>query len=106
MSAPVQNYRIEVSGPVLLGGADHDPAALDLSPDRPAYVTPDGTEVWMERKHQKTRFLTADGVQVGPVHRNLAPACCWARYHGWTDPSMPDWFNAGAIAEVQAGGPR
>lgn len=102
---PEQNYRIEVNRPVLLGGAAHEPAELDLSPDRPDYVTADGVEVWMERKHQKTRFLDASGSQVGPVHRNLAPAVGWARAQGWCDPSLPQWFNDGAIAEVAAGGP-
>jgi hypothetical protein len=71
---------------------------------RPDYVTPDGTEVWMERKNQKTRFLDAAGRQVGPVHRNLVPAVVWARCEGWTDPSAPQWLNDGVIAEVRAGG--
>jgi hypothetical protein len=101
---PEQNYRIEVSGPVLLAGAEHAPAEIDLSPDRPAYVTTDGVEVWIERKRQKTRFLDSRGGQVGPVHRNLAPAIVWALRQGWRNPSMPAWFNDGAIAEARAGG--
>jgi hypothetical protein len=103
-SRPDQNYRIEVSQPVLLGGGGHAPAELDLGPDRPDYVTTDGVEVWIERQGQKTRFLDARGSQVGPVHRNLAPAIIWARAHGWRDPSLPQWFNDGAIAEASAGG--
>ena len=103
---PEQNYRIETDRPVSLGGAGHAGEVLDLSPDRPDYVTTDGTEVWIERKSQRTRFLDAGGNQVGPVHRNLAPAVVWARVHGWRDPSLPDWFNDGVIAEVAAGGPR
>jgi hypothetical protein len=99
---PEQNYRIEVACPVLLGGTAHEAAQLDLSPVRPDYVTPDGLAVWIERKSQKTRFLDACGAQVGPVHRNLAPAIAWARVHGWSDPSLPDWFNDGAIAEARA----
>ncbi len=95
-----KNYRIETDRPVLLGGASREPAELDLSPDLPDYVTPDGVEVWIERKSQRTRFLDARGAQVGPVHRNLAPAIAWARAHGWRDPSLPEWFNDGAIAEV------
>lgn len=101
---PEQNYRIEVSHPVFLGGAAHDPAELDLSTDQPDYVTADGIEVWIERKRQRTRFLDAGGRQVGPVHRNLMPAIVWARAQGWRDPSLPQWFNDGAIAEVAAGG--
>jgi hypothetical protein len=101
---PQQNYRIGTDHPVLLGTAAHEPVELDLSPDRPDYVTLDGTAVWMERKSQKTRFLDAHGNQVGPVHRNLAPAVIWARAQGWHDPSLPGWFNDGAIAEVAAGG--
>lgn len=100
-----QNYRIKVDHPVCLGGADHEPVELDLNPHAPDYVTTDGVEVWMERKQQKTRFLDAEGNQVGPVHRNLAPAVAWARASGWRDPSLPGWFNDGAIAEVAAGGP-
>ena len=100
-----KNYLIKTDRPVFLGSADHAPEALDLSPDRPDYVTTDGVEVWMERKCQKTRFLDARGEQVGPVHRNLVPAIVWARSQGWRDPSLPDWFNDGAIAEVAAGGP-
>lgn len=91
---------------MLLGGGDHPPAELDLSPDRPDYVTTDGVEVWMERKRQKTRFLDDRDGQVGPVHSNLAPAIVWARAQGWRDPSLPDWFNDAAIAEVRAGAGR
>jgi hypothetical protein len=101
---PEQNYRIEVSHPVFLGGAARESAELDLSPDRPDYVTADGVEVWIERKGQKTRFLDACSSQVGPIHRNLAPAIVWARAQGWRDPSLPQWFNDGVIAEVAAGG--
>ncbi len=103
-SRPEQNYRVEVNHPVLLGGGGHAPAELDLSLDRPDFVTTDGVEVWMERKRQKTRFLDSRGNQVGPVHHNLAPAIIWARAHGWRDPSLPQWFNDTVIAEVSAGG--
>jgi hypothetical protein len=87
---------------VLLGGEGHAPQELDLRAGRPDYLTADGTEVWIERKHQKTRFLDSAGHQVGLVHQNLGPAIVWARAHGWRDPSMPQWFNDGAIAEVAA----
>ena len=103
-SRPEQNYRIEVSQSVILGGGGHAPAELDLSPDRPDYVTADGAEVWIERKLQKTRFLDRHGNQVGPVHPNLATAIIWARAQGWREPSLPQWFNDGVIAEVRAGG--
>lgn len=99
---PEQNYRIEVDHPVLLGG--HGLAEIDLSPGQPDYVTTDGRPVWMERKGQKTRFLDAEGSQVGPVHANLVPAIIWARAHKWRDPSLPGWLNDGCIAEVAAGG--
>jgi hypothetical protein len=101
---PELNCRITVTSPVLLGGAGHAAAEIDVSPDRPDYVTTDGVEVWIERKGQKTRFLDADGNQAGPAHANLAAAVAWARMQGWRDPALPDWFNDGCIAEVRAGG--
>lgn len=101
---PAQNYRIEVSQPVILAAAAGEAAELDLSPGRPDYVTPDGARVWIERRRQETRFLDAEGRQVGPVHANLAPAVVWARVQGWRDPSLPGWFNDGAIAEARDGG--
>ncbi len=104
MKLPEKNYRIEVDHPVYLGGASHGLVELDLSPERPDYVTTDGVEVWIERKVQKTSFLDAEGNQVGPVHRNLVPAIVWAAAHRWRDPSSPDWLNDAVIAEVAAGG--
>jgi len=101
---PEQNYRVEVDHPVLLGGQGHDLVELDLSPGRPDFVTTEGVEVWIERKRQKTRFLDAQGNQVGPVHRNFVPAIFWAYAQKWRDPSSPDWLNDGCIAEVAAGG--
>ncbi len=102
--APEKNCRVEVSHPVFLGRAGNELAELDLSPDRPDFVTSEGVEVWMERKVQKARYLTADGDQVGPVHANFVPAIIWARAQGWRDPSLPGWFNDACIAEVAAGG--
>ncbi len=58
----------------------------------PQYITDSGVAVWMWRK----------GVQVGPEHRNVAPAVCAAAAAGWTNPSMPAWLNAGLAAEVAA----
>lgn len=98
---PARNYLIEVDHPVSITGPDGRSFAVDLSPDRPDYVTCDGVEVWMERKGQKTRFLDAAGEQVGPVHANLVPAVVWARHHGWRDPTSPDWWNDGVIDEVR-----
>lgn len=102
--APETNFRVEVRHPVAIGGNGHAPVGVDLSPDRPAYVTTDGVAVWFERKRQKTRFLDAQGRQVGPVHANFVPAIVWAAAQGWRDPSAPDWFNDAVIAEVAAGG--
>lgn len=96
-------WHIEVETPVMLGGARHPAEELNLSPERPDYVTPDGTQVWIEHHGQRTRFLDRHGAQVGPVHRNLGPAVVWARAQGWRDPALPGWFNDGAIAEVSGG---
>jgi len=111
MSRPVQNFRdVVVSHPVMVASLGHDPVEIDLNPNRADYVTGDGLEVWMERPakgsrgHQKTRFVDADGNQVGPVHDNLVPAVVWAMNEGWRDPSMPDWFNESATERVRAGG--
>ena len=101
---PEQNYRIEVDRPVFIGGGGHGLTEVDVSPDRPDFVTTEGVPVRMERKGQKTRFLDAAGNQVGPVHANFVPAIVWARAQKWTDPSLPDWFNDACIAEVAAGG--
>jgi hypothetical protein len=98
------NCSIEVDHPVLLGGRGHELVQIDVRSGRPDYVTPDGTEVRLERKGQKTRFLDAHGDQVGPAHANLAPSIVWARAQKWRDPSLPDWFNDGAIAEAAADG--
>lgn len=104
MSQPELNCRIEVDRPVFLGGDGHALTEIDTSPDRPAYITTDGVAVWMERKVQKTRFLDANGEQVGPVHKNFVPAIVWAVANGWRDPSSPDWWNDAVAAEVAAGG--
>jgi hypothetical protein len=102
---PEQNYRdIVVSQPVLIGGGGHELAELDLSLELPDFITADGVPVWMERKVQKTRFLDAEGNQVGPVHANLVPAIVWARANKWIDPSLPEWLDRACIEEVAAGG--
>jgi hypothetical protein len=97
------NCAIEVDHPVMIGGADGE-FIVDLSPDLPAYVTTDGVPVWLERKKIKTRFLDADGNQVGPWHGNFVPAIVYAHREGWWDPSSPDWFNEACIREVREGG--
>lgn len=105
MSAAVQNHRdIVIDHAVYVAGPGHSPREIDVRCNRPDYVTTEGVEVWMERKHQKTRFLDAAGNQVGPMHRNLVPAVIWAAAQGWRDPGMPGWFNDEVIAEVAAGG--
>lgn len=89
---------------VLFGAVGCTPIALDLSPDRPDFMTSDGVLVWMERKKIKARFLDVEGKQIGPWHTNFVPAIIWALNEGWTDPTMPDWWNEACIAEVRNGG--
>lgn len=104
MTRPEMNAAIYVDRPVTLTGPDGQSFEVNTDPNAPDYVTTDGVEVWIERKHQKTRFLDKDGNQVGPVHRNLVPAIVWARNEGWRNPSDPDWWNDAVIADVRAGG--
>ena len=66
-----------------------------------AYVTAKGVPVYMWRKRQAVRFYDAAGKQHGPEQRNVGPAITYAMAQGWTDPRMPDWFNAGATREVR-----
>jgi hypothetical protein len=69
----------------------------------PHYVTPEGTLVWMHRRGQRVRFFNAEGAQVGPEHRNVAPALVWKAVAGWIDPRDPMTsavLNAGIRAEV------
>jgi len=44
---------------------------------------------WVRRNGQRVRFYNTDGIQVGPEHRNVAPAIVWAAFHGWLDPAQP-----------------
>jgi len=55
----------------------------------PSYVLPDGREVTMWRKGQRVRFYDADGNQVGPEQKNVAPAAAYAYSQGWRNPEMP-----------------
>ena len=57
-------------------------------PNTPAYITPEGP-VYMWRKRQRVRFLTADGRQVGAEQPNVAPAVVAAAAAGWIDPASP-----------------
>lgn len=102
MTAPAKNYVIDTTGPVVIVGPDGQSFEVDLNPGRADYVTTDGVEVWIERKTVKTRFLDAEGNQVGPWHQNLVPAIVWARHAGWRDPSDPDWWNDLVIEDVRA----
>ena len=92
-----------VSGP---DTSDADPAdpgfgqRYGCGPE-PAYVTPAGVAVWMQRHGQRVRFYTAAGQQVGPEHRNVAPATVWAGINGWVDPTAP-LLSLGVIAETRA----
>lgn len=67
----------------------------------PAYVTTEGQEVWMWRKGQRVRFLTAGGDQVGPEQANVVPAICYAAYMGWIDPTAPN-LSLATTREVRA----
>jgi hypothetical protein len=101
--APEQNFRDMVCDTdVTIVGADGRSFVANLDPNRVDYVTPDGVEVWMERKRQKVRFLDAFGNQVGPVHANVVPAVIWATLNGWRDPSAPDWWNDQAYEQTKA----
>lgn len=70
-------------------------------PETPSYITDTGVEVWMWRKGQRVRFYTSDGLQVGPEHRNVAPAMCAAAAAGWIDPSNP-WLSLACCVEIRA----
>lgn len=76
--------------------------AIYGDPSSPSYITTDGTPVWMWRKGQRVRFLTSDGVQIGPEHSNVGPAICSAAAAGWVDPSNP-WLSMMTTIEVRAG---
>lgn len=69
--------------------------------ETPAYITDTGVAVWMWRKGCKVRFLTADGVQVGPEQSNVGPAMCAAAAAGWVDPANP-WLSRMMTIEVRA----
>lgn len=101
--APEQNFREMVTDTdVMIVGSGGRSFLANLDPNRVDYITPDGVEVWMERKHQKVRFLDAFGNQVGPVHANVVPAVTWAALNEWRDPSAPDWWNDETIAQTKA----
>ena len=71
--------------------------------DTPAFITDAGVSVWMWRKGQRVRFLTADGEQVGPEHSNVFPAMLSAFAAGWQDTNLSRIANAICRAEVRAG---
>lgn len=101
---PEQNFRdVEVDHPVHIISGDQR-FEVNTDPNRADYQTTEGVLVWLERKKIRTRYLDAEGNQVGPWHDNLFPALIWAAAQGWRDPSAPDWWNDGLIAEVRAGG--
>lgn len=101
--APVQNHRtIMCDSDVRIVGPDGRSFLVNLDPNRVDYVTPDGIEVWAERKQQKVRYLDAFGDQVGPTHKNLVQAVEWAALNDWRHPSDPDWWNDQVIAQTKA----
>lgn len=59
--------------------------------DRP-WITDTGLQVWMWRKGQKVRFLTATGKQIGPTHANVYPAMNKAI--GISEPEVMAWYRA------------
>lgn len=71
------------------------------SETEPSYITETGVAVWMWRKGQRVRFFTAEGVQVGPEHSNVAPAILSAAAAGWSDTNLPAWFNKAFTASLQ-----
>lgn len=104
---PERNYLIEVDAPVKVVAvtADGDRSfLLDLDPEAPDYITDGGVPVWIERKKVRTRFLDAEGNQVGPWHANLVPAILSAVAAGWRKPGAPDWWNDTVAEEVARGG--
>jgi len=63
----------------------------DYGMGRVAYVVPSsGICVWMFRKGQRVRFYDTNGWQVGPEHKNVAPALYWAASEAWIDPFHPN----------------
>lgn len=103
--APEQNFRdMHCDTDVTIVGSDGRSFLANLDPNRVDYVTPEGVEVWMERKgnSQRVRFLDAFGNQVGPVHANVVPATTWAVLNGWRDPSSPDWWNDETYEQTKA----
>lgn len=52
----------------------------------PHFETPRGARVTMYRgPHNRVRFYTAKGRQVGPEQKNVAPAVAYAIFHNWKD---------------------
>lgn len=98
---PEQNYRLKTDRDLVVVSGDRSFVA-NLDPNRPDYVTPDGVEVWAERKVQKVRYLDAFGNQVGPTHKNLVQAVVWATLNGWRDPFAPDWWNDEVYEQTKA----
>ena len=67
----------------------------------PSFVTCEGVAVTMWRKGQRVQFFDDDGNQVGPEHRNVAPAVVAAFADGWIDPSDLA-LSVACILEVRA----
>lgn len=74
----------------------------DYGCGRVAYVVPEtGICVWMFRNGQRVRFYDARGNQVGPEHKNVMPAICWASGQAWIDPSNPN-LSIACTVEVRS----
>lgn len=61
--------------------------------------------VWMMRGARgRVRFYAVGKGQVGPEHRHVVAATCWALANGYLDPDAPLGLSVAARAEVLAGG--
>lgn len=66
----------------------------------------DGAVVLMRRKAQRVRFFAGDE-QVGPEHRNVAPALIWAwsKDSPLADPNVEPWLLAGVRRQIEGEDP-
>lgn len=73
---------------------------------RDPFYTSQGHWAWMFRKGQRVRFFNAQGRQVGPEQRNVAPAIVYTIRKGWIPAgTLPEhfWMLAQGRKEVSSG---